>query len=127
MRSQPVAVGGRRVERLYFLQSAAFAGNPGMEIGSYVVTCEQEKTFDIPLIVSHNTGDRWIRPYAKEKSRAVRVKVQGYETTEPYRYLRIFEWVNPHSGHLIMTIRFEGKNTEATPILLAVTALTAGQ
>ena len=127
MRSEPIPVGGRRIERLYFLQSAAFAGHPGTEIGRYVITYEQEKTFDIPLIVSHNTGDWWIRPYAKEISRAVRVKVQGYESTEPYRYLRILEWVNPHPSHLIMTIRFESKNTDATPILLAVTALTTGE
>ncbi|HEY3266523.1 MAG TPA: glycoside hydrolase family 20 zincin-like fold domain-containing protein [Armatimonadota bacterium] len=119
----PVAARGVRVGRkasaLHFLQTTAFEAGPGQVVGRYVIHYADGTQAIAPLRygaeIKHWQDDR-------STSASNPAAWRGRTASGQPIALRRFTWTNPSSEKEIETIDFEAADTEAAPILAAITA-----
>lgn len=111
-----------RARAIYFLHSSAWTRNE--QIAKYVIKYDDGSQIEIPVIGGKNIADWWTPPLKEEESKAVPVKVEPIITKNPWRYIRVFEWINPYLEKTIKSIDFVSEEKLSIPILIAITAYT---
>lgn len=121
-----IKINGQIVKRLYFLHMATWCPAENTEIARYVIHYGEggfQET--IPVLSNVHVRD-WHAATAdlfQAKGVTVAIDPSGYcsSTTSRTRNLYVSVWDNPHPDHPLETIDFVSNNTEATPVLIAIT------
>lgn len=112
----------KKARAIYFLHASAWTRPE--EIAYYLIRYEDGETLKIPVIGNQNIADWWKGPLPEEVSKPVPVKVEPILTKNPWRYIRVFEWVNPWPEKKILSIDFVSEGKLSIPILIGITVYT---
>ena len=117
VQSEPVKL-GRPAVSLSFLHAAAWAAQPGLDLGKYVVTYQDGSTVEIPVQAGRDVRDWWDEP--KDAANAA-VAWTGANAVHAPIAVYAMTWKNPKPAQPIASVRAVSSQTEGTLILLAVT------
>lgn len=112
----------KKSRAIYFLHSSAWTRPE--EIAHYLIRYEDGETLKVPVIGNQNIADWWTPPLSEEVSKPVPVKVEPILTKNPWRYIRVFEWLNPWPEKKILSIDFVSEGKLSIPILIGITVYT---
>ena len=113
---------GRKARVLYFLHAAAW-GAPGV-IGEYLIHYADGTTAKVPNRIPLNNMNWWNGYHEDEISRPVPVRVTNTSRGKPaWRYVRVFEWENPHKDKRIASIDAVSLGEKSSPILIAISGV----
>jgi hypothetical protein len=117
----PVIAVGEKVERIAFLQTAAWSAKRGEEVAEYVVAYADGTTARVPVRYGFEVRDWWgaMDPVA---GRLVWQEHNGQAQVGVY----MATWQNPAPEKVVQSIRLRSLETETVPILLAATAVRTG-
>lgn len=111
---------GRTVKNLVFLQTCVWPESPSLTIGSYKVHYQDGTFVEIPVIYGDNIA-------ALTDTRACPNGLSvwsGLMGSGQKAVIRQMIWTNPNPLKSIESIEMISKNTEASPVLLALSAIT---
>lgn len=117
LESKPIEVKGK-APYLYFLHTAAYAGDAGAHCADYIVNYSDGSTVSTPLRVGMEIGEWW---NPKDMENAV-VAWDGQNPVYPHVGFYLYEWQNPHPDKTVDTIVFKSRNTGVSPMLISMTA-----
>ncbi|MCX8083196.1 MAG: hypothetical protein N3D17_07415 [bacterium] len=111
-----------KARAVYFLHSSAWTRNE--PFAKYVVKYEDGTYIEIPIIGGKNIADWWTAPLKEEESKPVPIRVEPVLVKNPWRYIRVFEWLNPYQEKVIKSIDFVSEEKLTIPILIGITVYT---
>ncbi len=118
--SGPITV-DRKLDRIYFLHTAAWQAKFRQPIAEVVVTYADGRTTTVPVRYGIEVNDWW----GATEPLAARVAWRGNNAqTEVGLYL--MRWKDPRPDTVIRSIEFRSTDSGSVPILLAATGVAAG-
>ncbi|MDR3709758.1 MAG: hypothetical protein P4L33_15795 [Capsulimonadaceae bacterium] len=113
---------GRKVRVLYFLHACSWDAKG--EIAHYAIHYADGTLENVPVRTQYNCANWWLGYQQGEESRPVAVRVTSTADGKPaWRYVRVWEWQNPHPEISITSLDFVSDKTAATPILIAISGV----
>lgn len=107
-----------KLERLYFLHTAAWMARAGAPVAEYIVTYESGETERIPVISGWNIADWWNAPNAKLQDAECIWRIRNGRNVMIGAFGCV--WSNPAPAKTIKSIRMVGRSHTVTA-LIAIT------
>jgi hypothetical protein len=111
----------RAADSLLFLHTCAWSDTAGRIVGLYKVNYEDGSFAEIPLVYRLNIASWTDNTAAKNAAIAWRKDLADGQRVS----IREMEWKNPHPGIKIRSIEMRSTETNAGPVLLGISGITA--
>ena len=112
----------RQASRLYFLHSSSWS-EKRCDLMVYRIHYENGEIVELPIASTVNNGDWWLAPEPGEVSHVVAIPTfNSGLTSYRIKYLRIYEWINPHPEWVIKHFDVISQGS-GIPIVIAVTGV----
>lgn len=108
---------GRKADKLHFLHTSAYCGGQGQFVGQYVVNYADGTNARVDLSYRNNITS-WASSNAASR---VGTAWRGRTASGTIVTLNVLAWTNPNPGKEIASIDLAAADSQAAPVLLAVT------